>query len=268
MMGIVIEKACTDRFSMNFFRFGHGMKTFVMLPGISVQSVMKLAGMISNMYKIFNDDFTVYVFDRRNELPEKYTVAEMAEDTTETMKILGLKDICLFGASQGGMMAQVIAAEYPELVSKLALSSTSALVDEKQYSVLERWISLAEKKETVSLYSDFGKSIYPPDTFEKVRGMLAFAAANTNDAELERFITLAKASKNFDISDRLADIKCPVLVTGSLDDAVLGKEAIYHLSDILAKTPKFEMHIYENYGHACFDTAPDHKQILFDFFMH
>ena len=113
-MSIPIETVHTDTFSMNFFRFGRGEETLVILPGLSVQSVMGVADAVAAAYQPLADVFTVYVFDRRTELPASYSVREMARDTATAFQMLGLKKVCLFGASQGGMIALVIAVEHPE----------------------------------------------------------------------------------------------------------------------------------------------------------
>ena len=120
-MDIVVEKVCTDDFTMNFFRFGNGSRSLIILPGLSIQSVMKFAPAIVKEYELMKADFTVWVFDRRIELPSEYTVYDMAKDTVKAINALGLDNIYLFGASQGGMIAQIIAADYPELVYKMVL---------------------------------------------------------------------------------------------------------------------------------------------------
>lgn len=108
-MGIRIETVKTERFSMDFFRFGKGEKTLVILPGLSVQSVMGAADAVAGAYRSLTDHFTIYVFDRRAELPASYSVRDMARDTAEAFRALGLKKVCLFGASQGGMIALALA---------------------------------------------------------------------------------------------------------------------------------------------------------------
>ena len=123
---------------MDFFRFGRGEKTLVILPGLSVQSVMGAADAIAEAYRPIEDKFTVYVFDRRTDIPSPYPIRDMARDTAEAFRALGLKDVCLFGASQGGMIALVLAIEYPELVGRMVLGSSSANVQEAQYRVIEK----------------------------------------------------------------------------------------------------------------------------------
>ena len=73
-MSIPIMTVHTDTFSMDFFRFGKGEKTMVILPGLSVQSVMAVTDAVAAAYKPLEGVFTIYVFDRRKDLPPVYSV--------------------------------------------------------------------------------------------------------------------------------------------------------------------------------------------------
>ncbi len=46
-MSIPIETVPTDRFTMEYFRFGAGERPLVILPGLSVQSVMGAADAVA-----------------------------------------------------------------------------------------------------------------------------------------------------------------------------------------------------------------------------
>ena len=48
----------------------------------------------------------------------------MAKDQVEVMKKLGISKASIIGVSQGGMIAQCIAIDYPELLDKLVLAVT------------------------------------------------------------------------------------------------------------------------------------------------
>ena len=263
---IPIERVECQDFAMEYFRFGTGARTLVILPGLSVQSVMLSAEAVAAAYASFAEDYTIYVFDRRETLPETYSVLEMARDTAEAMKALGLKDTYLFGASQGGMMALVIAIEYPALVKKLVLGSTSAHVQPEQFQVIERWIALAEAADPVGLYLAFGEEIYPPAVFEQFHDALIAAGKTVTPEELRRFIILARGIEGFDVSDRVAEIQCPVLAIGVYEDAVLDADATMEIAEKLDPRPDFRLYLYMGYGHAAFDTAPDYRDRMRKFF--
>ena len=263
---IPIERVECQDFAMEYFRFGTGARTLVILPGLSVQSVMGSADAVAQAYDALAQDYTIYLFDRRETLPETYSVLEMARDTAEAMKALGLKDVYLFGASQGGMMALVIAIEYPGLVKKLVLGSTSAHVLPEQFRSIERWIALAEANDPVGLYLSFGEKIYPPAVFGQFREALIAAGKTVTEAELRRFIILARGIEGFDVSNRVSEIQCPVLAIGVFEDAVLDADATMEIAEKLDLKPDFRLYLYTGYGHAAFDTAPDYRERIKRFF--
>lgn len=252
---------------MDYFRFGTGERTMVILPGLSIKSVMLSAPAVAKEYEVMQDDFTVYVFDRIRELPDVYTVADMARDTAAAMQALHLKNVCLFGASQGGMIALVIALEHPELVGKLALGCTAARLEETESDEMHRWMQLARERNAEGLYLAFGAALYPPAVFEQYRDAMLMIAKSVTDEEITRFLILAEGTRDFDILDRLSELRCPVFVIGSKDDAVLGGEASVQIAERLRDKPGCFYHQYDGYGHAAFDTAPDCRDRLYRFFM-
>lgn len=264
---IRIETVQTDTFSMDYCRFGRGEKTLVILPGLSVGSVMKYANAVANAYSLLAEEFTVYLFDRRKELPETYTVSDMARDTAEAVRALGLEKASIFGASQGGMIALAMAVSDPELADALVLSSTAARVGPEQYRVIERWVQLAEAGNREELYLAFGEAIYPKDVFEQARSLLVESAKGITEEDLARFVILARGTEGFDVMDQLDRIDCPVLVIGSEDDGVLGAEASAEIAARLAGRPGCELYMYDGYGHAAYDLAPDYKERMLRFLL-
>lgn len=262
-MNRLVETVDCGSFTMDYVRFGSGSNKLVILPGLSVQRLGQYAHAVAGEYQLMKQDFTVYVFDRRNELPNAYSLPEMAEDTAKAICTLGLSDICLFGASQGGMMALLIALEHPSLVRKLALGCTSSSMDEKQYAVLFHWAELAREEKREELYVSFGEKLYSPSLFRQIEPLLKEMAKDVTDDELKRFVCLVKASKDFSVTDRLSELSCPVFAVGSRDDRVLGAEATLVIAKALREKTDFTLHLYDGYGHAAYDTAPDSRQRLY-----
>ncbi len=263
-MGGQIETVTTDDFSMEYYKFGHGDEAFVIIPGLSVQSVMGFASAVEDAYQALADDYTVYLVDRRNDLPENYSVHDMAEDTAEALKAIGLDEANLFGASQGGMMAMDMAINHPELVKNLILGSTAPCLDEEHYDTIDNWINLAKAGDREGLYLAFGEAVYPKEVFEQSRDLLVAAAETVTDEDLERFTILAEGMDGFDVTDKLEGIDCPVLVLGSNEDQVVGGEASEKIAEIL-KDGDCTLYMYDGYGHAAYDTAPDYKERILDF---
>jgi pimeloyl-ACP methyl ester carboxylesterase len=56
---------------------------------------------------------------RRRFDPQQYTLSDMAEDTAVLLRELGIAPAHVVGASMGGMIGQMLAAEHPEVVRSL-----------------------------------------------------------------------------------------------------------------------------------------------------
>ena len=247
---------------MEYIKFGSGQKTLVIIPGLSIKSVMLSAEAIEAAYSCFAQDYTVYLFDRKKEVGRRYTVKQMARDTISAIHLLGLKDIYLFGTSQGGMICQFIAAFEPELVKKMILASTASSVKTDRKSAVASWTALAKKGDVKALVSSFAELCYSKETVAACMQTIMDAHKDVSQEELKKFLVLAKGVKGFSSERVLGRIKCPVFVIGTKADKVLGGAA----SERLAEKLGCKLFMYENYGHAVYDEAPDYKQRMMDFF--
>lgn len=247
---------------MMYEKFGQGSKIFVCLPGLSLKSLDTYTDSVRDAFSLFYDDYTLYVFDRKLTPTHGYTVYDMADDTAEAMKKLGLSDCCVFGASQGGMIAQCIALKYPELVSKLALGSSCCRMNSVFNDVVTEWGRLARAKDTQGLNHSFVYNVYSEKTLKVLGSYFMSLNQSYTDEEFERFYTMDEASLGFDIYDKIKNIKCPVLVLGAKQDKVISVQGSYEI----AEQTDAELYVYEDYGHAVYDEAPDYRQRLKDFF--
>ena len=261
-----ISQIVTDQFTMKYLSFGDGRKSLVILPGLSVQSVTGFAPSIVNQYRCFTDEYTVYVFDRRSDPPDNYDIFQMAEDTVNAFTRLGLSGIYLFGVSQGGMIALTIASAYPEMISRLSVSSTAMRVDENRFAVRREWVELAENKDSAGLYLSIGKHIYPGGFFEQSRDDFIEISKTVTDEELANFIKFANGIKGFDLSNKIAHIKCPVQLSYDVEDSVFTDDPASELKKHLSSLAGFESKSFNGYGHALYDTVPDFMKWLYEFF--
>ena len=257
-----VKTASMGDMEMDYIVFGSGEKAFVILPGLSVHSVMGSAEAIAAAYKDFSDKYTVYVFDRAKNIREGYTVRDMAEDTAAAMKSLNIEGADIFGASQGGMIALYLAIDHPELVHKMILGSTLAKPNDTFNRVVDEWIRLAEDRNEVGLLESFADNVYSEATLSAYRETLISANLGISDAEYRRFIILAKACKTYDCFDALSDVQCPVLAIGSEGDRVVTAEGSRQIAEAIG----CELYLYDDsYGHGVYDEAPDYRQRCLDF---
>jgi len=114
---------------LNYKVEGHG-DPLVMIMGFSANR-----SAWSPQISFFKKYYKVVTFDNRgvgkSDKPEgPYSTRMMAEDTVKLMDHLEIKKAHILGASMGGMIAQELAINYPERVSKLVLACTFARKDD------------------------------------------------------------------------------------------------------------------------------------------
>lgn len=251
------------RFTMRYAVFGEGEKPMVILPGMSLKSVLLSIKAVAASYKVFQKDYRIYCFDRTDDMPDAYSVDAMAEDTALAMTGLGIEGACVFGASQGGMMAQAIAARHPSLVSRLAVSSTLARPTVRCRETMERWIALCRKGDSYALSMDVFRTIFSPQYYEKYeRAIEVLSAMPVSEEEVRRFEIMSEASMNFDIYGELWNIVCPTLATGVEDDTVLSGQGVRDIVDALG----CESRIYPGKGHSVYDEDKAYPEMLKRFF--
>lgn len=262
MSDIITDSVKTDRFTMDYCRFGRGERYLVILPGVSMKPVTPQGAAVAAQYAAFTDRYTVFLFDRIREISDGYSVRDMARDTAEAMRLLGIRDADLFGASQGGMMAIVISAEHPELVRRMALGSTLARQNVVSRSTFDRWCDLAAGSDVCALNRAINDAVYSPDYRERFRDAFAAMEQVGTPEEMHRFGILAEACRGFDGYADLSRITCPVSVIGSREDHVMTGEA----SEEIAAALGCDCYLYDGYSHAVYDEAPDYSDRLLRFF--
>lgn len=257
-----IKEVKVNDIEMRYVSFGNGPKQMVIIPGLNVTSVLNVAGMVSNQYSNFHEDYTVYLIDRRENLPNPYGIEQMADDTAEVMKAIGIKDAYVYGVSQGGMIAQVIAIKHPELVKKLVLSATTSRLTEKTIDLVTRWVETAETRDMNALADLLAVDLYSKEFSERFGRLLFRDTITASDEDIDRYLILAKALGEFDVYDDLPKIKSDTLIIGAKDDKVFS----YHEFEDIADKIGCESQIYDGYSHCVFDENSDVLVKIKEFF--
>ena len=249
---------------MSYASFGHGPRVLVILPGLSdgLATVRGKALFLAAPYRKFFDNWSVYMFSRKDEMPEGYSIREMAQDQAEALKLLGLEKVSVMGVSQGGMIAQLLAAEYPELVEKLVIAVSAPRVNEQIRTCVSSWINLAQEGDHKQLMIDTAEKSYSENYLKKYRKMYPLLGRIGRPENYGRFLINAQAILGFDAVPELAKITCPTLIIGGTEDQIVGAAASYELRDHISGS---ELYMYEGLGHAAYEEAKDFNERVFKF---
>ena len=252
---MTIDTVETQGIRMRYARFGEGKNCLVILPGLSVGHVTDAAQAVRKAYQPYFSNYSVYLFDRRDNISEGYSMRDMADDTAAVMKELGIEQADVCGASQGGMIALYLAAFYPELVHSLLLCSTAAKLEPWSEEIFRNWSELARSGDRKALSVSFNTHLYSEKTLKALGDFVSVSTSRSTEKDLAHFTVCDEALLNCTVYDVLDRISCPALVIGCEGDLVFGPAA----SETIAQAIHGQLYLYgKEYGHAVFDEAPDY----------
>jgi pimeloyl-ACP methyl ester carboxylesterase len=160
--------------------------------------------------------------------PEQYDLGDMAEDTIALMRELEIVPAHVVGASMGGMIAQTVAARYPEAVRSLTsiMSTTgSRRVGQPHPGVYRSFISRRSNnleeaiEQAVSLFATIG-SPPPNQDLDHIRELIKQSVARDRD----RFSSGRQLGAILKSGNRLRElrkIKAPTLVIHGNKDRLI-----------------------------------------------
>jgi len=215
------------------------------------------------LYDRLSKEFKVIIFDNRGagrtDKPDiPYSTKMMADDTVGLLNILKIERAHILGISLGGMIAQEIAINYPDIIEKLVLCSTSAggskyvppskeilnlLTSDEEFSpeeVVERTIPLLFTEEYIKNNPDLineskisiGKKSMPRFAFKR-----QFGAALSHSA-----------------GRRLKKLSIPTLVMHGKKDLLVPTKNAELLAGLI---PNAKLQLFENTAHSLFTEETD-----------
>ncbi len=249
---------------MYYASFGHGEKNLILIPGLSdgLATVKGKALLLAKPYQLFFDKYTVYMFSRKNRMPAGYSIRDMAEDQAQALRTLGLSRVSVLGVSQGGMIAQYLAADHPDLVEKLVIAVSAPCVNDLMRERLGDWTRMADAGDHKQLMIDTAEHSYSEPYLKTFRKSYPVIGRIGKPSSYERFLVNANAILTFDASGVLDQIRCPVLIIGGENDQIVGVQASYELHE---KIRGSELYIYAGLGHGAYEEAKDFNMRVFDF---
>lgn len=249
---------------MEYIRFGTGLKHLVLLPGLGdgLRTVKGTALPMGFVYRSFAQAYTVWSFSRLSRLPEGHTTRDMARDQAKAMDALGIEKADVVGVSMGGMIAQHLAADYPEKVERLVLVVTAARPNPILTASVSEWMELARRGDHTALMDSNVRLIYSEGYYQKNKRLIPIMGRLTKPDSYDRFFLQAEACRSHDAWERLPEITSPTLVIGGEQDRCLGPEPSREIAE---RIPGAERKMYAQWGHGLYDEAEDFQETVLAF---
>jgi 3-oxoadipate enol-lactonase len=183
-------------------------------------------------------------FGRSSKPHTEYSIEFFTKIIVDFLDLLGHNEVVLIGHSLGGLIAQNITIQYPELVKKLILISTSAISSMSNNKFLLFWVNLVFK----FAYNNFLKSTLKRINSNGIenkefRRQYKYALTIPKSVVLNSFNNMTfKFKKN----KRISEIFQPTLILYGTEDKIITKSEIITLSNLI---PNAELSIIQNSPH-------------------
>lgn len=205
-----------------------------------------------NVVNAYADKYQVIIFDNRGigktDCPhQQYTAEMMADDVVGLVNVLQLGPAHFVGHSFGGAIVQNIAYKYPEVAKSIIIycyahktNMRGKLYAELRLDMIKADLpeSAIVKMITILCWSE--KYLKQPGKVEKLvkQGFYPISLAGY-EGQLH-------AVTNFDSSNWITDIKCPVLVIVSDDDPFARVQDAMCICKLI---PNSELYCFKDVGH-------------------
>lgn len=178
--------------------------------------------------------------------PGAYTLDELAEDLRGLLKGLGIERTHFVGLSMGGMIGQVFALKYPEMVQSLVLCDTTSRYPAAAAPVWEDRIKTVEAKGMEPLVEPTLGRWFTASFRARRPDLMAQAGAMIRETPGRGYIGCCHAIPKINVTDRLGAVACPALVIVGEEDAGTPVEMA---RDIHAALPSGELAILRSASH-------------------
>jgi pimeloyl-ACP methyl ester carboxylesterase len=152
------------------------------------------------------------------------TTREIATDHAVATTAVQLENAAVFAVSQGGMIAQFLTIDHPELVSKLVLAVTTPEADETLKSVVSSWMHMARAGDYGSLVIDTMEKTYSRAYCKRMCSLYPILSRIGKPRSFDRFLAQAGACVEHSVTSELSRITARTLCIGGGTIERLGAE--------------------------------------------
>ena len=182
-----------------------------------------------------------------------YSMSQMADDARLLLDALGVDQAAVVGHSMGSMVAQVMAAEHPERVTRIALIGSTALAPVQRGNWM--WEQIMALREPIAGNAEFLRQWGPqasptPVDAEMVRWYepeIAATAPHVWRGVIRELVAVP-------LGRHAADVRAPVLILSGGRDELFPAE---HHRALVEAYPGAQAHVFADLGHNLILERPD-----------
>jgi pimeloyl-ACP methyl ester carboxylesterase len=234
-----------------YVRFGEGEKNLLVFTG-GPGNVLPSGFMIRvfGHFKHLSKSYVIYAMSRRSGLPEGYTTRDMAEDyATIIQDEFNGEPQDVMGTSYGGLIAQHLAADHPELVRRLVIAMSVYRFSEEGNEMdmkSAQFLSEGKTKEALrALYPILEGGRIKKAFLKFFMGYIAPLMWSTPDNPSD-LVVEGKSEMAHNTKNRLQEIKAPTLVIAGDQDYYCPAERLQETADGI---PNAKLILYKGKGH-------------------
>ena len=253
--------------NLNYEIYGEG-EPLLLIMGFGMPGVAWLPSL-----PFFSGFKSIYFDNRGTGLSDKpegpYTVEDMADDASNLLSALGIARAKVFGVSMGGMIAQELMLRHPEQVVKTVLACTMPGGPQTKMAGPEVIEMLMTGSKLMTTDPEKGFDIMMPALIPaeflaahpELKPMMVAGAKMMPPTPVETADRAMAGISTFNAYDRLAQIKCPVMIVHGDRDVLVPPE---NAQLIKSKIPHAEMYIIAGGGHAfqAVDPVGIHQRVV------
>jgi pimeloyl-ACP methyl ester carboxylesterase len=202
-------------------------------------------------YRGYARHFTVYHVTRRPHLPRTYTTRDMAADQAQWIREQ-VGRAHLLGLSTGGEVAQFVAADHPDIVTRLVISDSGCRLGHDAKELLRAVRAHAAEGRAATGHLELSAHI---DLGVGGKALLRLFGKRLvrEPGDPADYITTIDADLSHDSCEVLPHITAPTLVIGGTEDFFY-PEAI--LKETAARIPNATLLLYDGVGHPVAKSKP------------
>ena len=192
-------------------------------------------------------------FGRSGEGAE-YTIEALADDAARLCEQLGITQTNVVGLSMGGMVAQSLAARYPELVNAIVLSNTTGYSDPALRDMVVATCEMVRNGGLQMFLEATAAMTWAPATLTERPALVRSFAREQAGNDPEVYASILDDIGQLDHRELLPTIKVPVLVVRGDHDALTPPT---HTEMLLELLPDARLVALPDAGHMSPLEAPD-----------